>query len=104
MIAKTSYFTTPTMLILNLFLALGCSLLLLNYTKSQTVIIIYRVAVLKQIQNDLSNVAAQSAGPRYNERGEIIPYSLLGNVDDYKKSMIASGKEVCILLILCDLC
>ena len=40
----------------------------------------------------------QSAGPRYNSVGEILPYSILGPVDQFQSSMIARGNTVRVLI------
>ena len=53
-----------------------------------------RISVLKKVDAALPDVAVQSAGPRYNSVGEILPYSILGPVDQFQSSMIARGNTV----------
>ena len=54
-----------------------------------------RISVLKKVETSLPEVAVQSAGPRFNAQGEILPYTILGSVEHYKNSMLATGNEVC---------
>ncbi|XP_063675440.1 MYCBP-associated protein-like isoform X4 [Bolinopsis microptera] len=49
------------------------------------------VSVLKKVEARLPEVAVQSAGPRFNPQGEILPYSILGAVDQYQTAKIADG-------------
>ena len=54
----------------------------------------HRVSVLKKVEAALPDVAVQSAGPRFNSQGEILPYSILGPVEQYQTAMIANGNVV----------
>ena len=54
----------------------------------------HRVSVLKKVEAALPDVAVQSAGPRFNSQGEILPYSILGPVEQYQTAMIADGNVV----------
>ncbi|KAL5265042.1 hypothetical protein ACHWQZ_G005959 [Mnemiopsis leidyi] len=49
------------------------------------------VSVLKKVEAALPDVAVQSAGPRFNSQGQILPYSILGPVEQYQTAMIANG-------------
>ena len=62
---------------------------------------ISRVSVLKKVEARLPEVAVQSAGPRFNPHGEILPYSILGAVEQYQTAKIADGNVVCVFCVGC---
>ena len=53
------------------------------------------MTVLKKVEKDLPEVAVASSGARFNAAGEILPYSILGSVNDYKQATAATGYTVC---------
>ena len=55
------------------------------------------------MEDSLEAVSNLCSGPRYTENGEIIPYSILGSVNDFKQSHLAStGDEVILSSLECD--
>ena len=57
------------------------------------------MSVLKKVEAALPDVAVQSAGPRFNPQGEILPYSLLGPVEHYQTAMISDGNVVRVIYL-----
>ena len=53
------------------------------------------MTVLKKVDKELPDVAVASSGPRFTTDGEILPYSILGSVSDYKQATAATGYTVC---------
>eukprot|EP00116_Pleurobrachia_bachei_P002085 sb/3462347/ len=51
----------------------------------------FRVTVLKKVDKELPDVAVASSGPRFTADWEILPYSILGSVSDYKQATAATG-------------
>ena len=53
------------------------------------------MSVLKRVDAELQDIAGQSSGPRFTTQGEILSYSVLGAVEDFKQGLLATGQEVC---------